>query len=99
MAERPIEQLTLVDMFKECDLVARGIVDHLERGFLPKVQDLERLVRPTEEVTAPQEVSDLRVRNYAAAVISSDNFTHEHCCKLDRFIQAIDSGLKPEINE
>jgi hypothetical protein len=77
VANRPIEHLTLVDKFKQADQTTRAIMDHIERGFLPKVNDLERLVRPNPDAQGQQEdVTNLRVRNYAANVISSDDFTH-----------------------
>lgn len=98
MAERSIEQLTLVDKFREADQLARALIDHLDRGFLPKVRDLERLVRPNPHNAGYQDVSDLRVRNYVANVISSDDFTSQNCRKLDQYIQAIDNAVSREIN-
>lgn len=96
--KRPIEQLTLVDMFKQSDQVARAIMDHIERGFLPKVRDLERLVRPNPDSLAQSEVTNLRVRNYAASVISSDDFTHEQSQLLDQYLKAIDDQVSRELN-
>ena len=73
------------------DQTARAIIDHIERGFLPKVRDLERLVRPNPDAPGQQhDVTNLRVRNYAANVIASDDFTHEQSRKLDDYLKAID---------
>lgn len=97
VAKRPIEQLTLVDMFKESDQVARAIMDHIERGFLPKVRDLERLVRPNPDAPGPSDVTNVRVRNYAASVIASDDFTHEQSRLLDEYLEAIDKQVSREL--
>ncbi len=98
VANRPIEQLTLVDKFKQADQTTRAIMDHIERGFLPKVNDLERLVRPNPDGLGQQEdVTNLRVRNYAANVISSDDFTHEQSRLLDDCLKAIDVDVAREL--
>jgi len=99
VSERPIEQLTLADLFRETDQLCRALVDHLEKGFLPKVGDLERLVRSNPESPGYEDVSDTRVRNYVANVISSDDFTHKQCQKLDRYLSAIDNAVASEINK
>ena len=97
MPGRQIEQLTLVDMFKEADQVARGLIDHIERGFLPKVRDLERLVRPNPSSPGQSDVTDVRVRNYASSVLASDDFTHEQCQKLDEYLRAIEKEVTREL--
>jgi hypothetical protein len=98
VADRSIEQLTLVDMFKQADQTTRAIMDHIERGFLPKVSDLERLVRPDSDTSGQQhDVTNLRVRNYAASVVSSDDFTHEQSRKLDDYLKAIEVEVSREL--
>jgi len=97
--DRRVEQLPLIDVFKEVDQVCRAVMDHIERGFLPKVNDLERLVRPNSEAANQPDVTDLRIRNYAGTVLTSDEFTHEQCCKLDSYIESIDQEVTRELKE
>ena len=93
MAERPLEQLTLSDKFVDAERMARELIDHLDRGFLPRTRELQKLVEPSEGYAINDEVEDLTVRIHAARVLESDLFTEELYAKLERYCRSINADV------
>ncbi len=98
MSDPPIEQLTLVEIFSQTDQLTRELCDHLEQGFLPKVESLQGLVDAAQQKTDQQQATDFTVHSQVANALSSDDFTQQLCTKLDRFLRAIDQTVQGEIN-
>jgi hypothetical protein len=96
MAERPVEQLTLRDMFTNAEWLVRDLAAHLNQAFRPKSRALIELV----ETRSPEErdaIPDSTVRSNMAAILSSDDYSQTLFQKLDRYLAAIDERAEGAI--
>ena len=93
MAERPLDQRTLSEKFVDAERMARELIDHLDRGFLPKIRGLQKLVEPPDGQSINEDVEDLTVRIHAAGVLQSDLFTEELYDKLERYCASINADV------
>ena len=96
MAERPVEQLTLRDMFTNAEWLVRDLAAHLNQAFRPKSRALIELVQtriPEERDAIP----DSTVRSNMAAILSSDDYSQTLFQKLDRYLAAIDERAEGAI--
>jgi hypothetical protein len=93
VADRPIEQLTLQEMFTETERLTRELVEHLDQGFNPRAHQLLRLVRPIDNEPAAKNVTDVTVRTRSAELLESESYTDQTYEKLERFSHAIDSAV------
>ncbi|HUG89672.1 MAG TPA: hypothetical protein VML55_02490 [Planctomycetaceae bacterium] len=93
MAERPLGQLTLSEKFVDAERMARELMDHLDRGFLPRIRELQKLVEPADGQPLNDEVEDLTVRIHAARVLESDLFTEELYARLERYCRSINADV------
>ena len=80
-------------MFKESEKLLRDLTDHLDRGFYPKIRQLERLVRPTETEAFDSRVEDVTVRSHVKAVLDSEIYTDQLCEKLAEYCDAINDSV------
>jgi hypothetical protein len=80
-------------LFANAERLIRELTDHLDKGVLPKLVDLERLLRGASEPGRRDELSDPTVRSHAAGILSADDFTESLCWQLDEYLQAIDRAL------
>lgn len=92
MAERSIDQLTLREMVVLAEQLARELDLHLEQGFIPKLQALDRLVASHNTPEERSLVSDVTVRNQVATVFQSDDFSQPLFKKLNEYFAAIEQG-------
>lgn len=90
MDERPIEQLTLRDLFGNAEWLVRETIEHLERSFLPRIQSTEDVVRSYNIPSERQEVPDSTVRSRTAALLASDDYSQRMFSRLERHLAAID---------
>jgi hypothetical protein len=98
MADVPFEDMTLREKFKVGGVVVRELIEHLDQGFLPKVRELEKLVRPADTAAAyrlddEEEVTDVSVRNQTAELLESEDFTDELFERTFRLLAAIDEEV------
>ena len=93
MAERPLDDRTLSEKFVDAERMARELIDHLDRGFLPKTRELQKLVEPSDGQPINDDVEDLTVRIRAAGVLQSDLFTEELYDKLERYCASINADV------
>lgn len=91
MADRPLEQMPLRELFVHIEHQARDLAEHLDLNFLPKLQALDESVQPKDEDHA---VRDITVRNRAAQVLESDKFTLQMLQKMHDCLNAIDMALR-----
>ena len=91
MAERPIEQITLRDMFTNTEWLIRDLSEHLKQSFHPKSQALEELVRSYQIPDERDGIADTAVRTHVAALLDSDDYSQILIEKLDRYLTAIDA--------
>jgi hypothetical protein len=98
MADRPIDQLSLRDLFTNAEWLIRDLSEHLKRSFQPKSQALAELVSP--DITPEQRdgIADTAVRSQAAALLNSDDYSQTLFDKLDRYLTAIDERSQAAIN-
>lgn len=90
MAGPPIQQMTLRELLTESERLARELIEHLERGFIPRVRSLGTLVRPTPTGSFATDIEDVSVRNSVAEVLAGDEFTEEICERLSACCDAIE---------
>jgi hypothetical protein len=84
--------MTLRQKLTEADKLTRELMDHLERGFIPKAHNLRRVTRHGSEVEN-ESITDLTVRSTADLVLDSAAFTTELAKGLEQFLSAIHSDL------
>jgi hypothetical protein len=90
MADRPIEQLTLRDIFSETEWLIRELSEHLKQSFHPKTRSLGELVRSYKIPDERNLIADSAVRTKAAALIANDDYSQTLIQKLDRCLTAIE---------
>jgi len=98
IVNRDLSQLTLREMFSDTERLTAELADHLELGFLPKNQQLIRMVRVLPDGVEKRRVEDISVRNQAAELLKSDHFTQELFAKLDEYLEAIDQSINQIID-
>ena len=99
MEERPIEQLTLRQLFTEASRQSRDVINHLEQGFLPKVYSLVKLLPKNASDSQLSEIEDVTVYNSAQNVLQSEQFTHQQHQNLEKLLTAIDAAANQLVNE
>lgn len=97
--KRAPSQLTLREMFSDSERLASELVEHLELGFIPTNEQLIRLVRVVPDGIEKRRVEDISVRNQAAELLKSDDFTQALFEKLDEYLEAIDQSVNRIITE
>jgi len=90
MADRPIDQLTLRDMFSNTEWLIRDLTDHLKQSFHPKARALGELVRSYKIPEERNAIADTAVRTRVAALFNSDDYSQTLIQKLDRYLTAIE---------
>ena len=90
MAERPIDQLTLRELFTNTEWLIRDLTEHLQQSFRPKAQALAELVRSYQLPEERDAIADTAVRTHAAALLGSDDYSQNLIEKLDRYLEVID---------
>ena len=90
MAERPLDQLTLRELFTNTEWLIRDLTEHLQQSFRPKAQALAELVRSYQLPEERDAIADTAVRTHAAALLGSDDYSQNLIEKLDRYLEVID---------
>jgi hypothetical protein len=99
LAERPVEQLTLRELFANTETLIRELNEHLQQSFRPKVGRLAELVRPGMSAEDRDAIADSTIRTHVAAVLSSDDYSQALLEKLDRHLAEIREGSKRAITQ
>ncbi|MDA0833572.1 MAG: hypothetical protein O2955_01005 [Planctomycetota bacterium] len=92
-----VDNLTLRQKFTEGERLVRELIEHLEQGFLPKVDSFRRLV--DIKITEIDKVDDITIRNQATALTESDHYTESMVEKLSRVLNSIDEATSRLVNE
>ena len=90
MAERPIDDLTLRELFTNTEWLIRDLTEHLQQSFRPKSQALDELVRSYQVPEERDAIADTAVRTHAAALLGSDDYSRTLVEQLECYLQAID---------
>ena len=97
--DRSLEQMTLREKFTGAERLARELIEHLEQGFLPKTADLQKLVRPHGPGEQLDEaLQDAAIRNSAARLAASEDFTQRLFERLENYCAAIDREVHAIVN-
>ncbi|QDT94438.1 hypothetical protein [Gimesia algae] len=91
--KRALSQLTLREMFSDSERLISELVEHLELGFIPVSEQMIRLVRELPDGVEKRRVEDISVRNQAAELLKTDEFSQELFEKLDQYLAAIDQSI------
>lgn len=92
------ESMTLRQKMTEGEHLARELIQHLEQGFLPKVQHVRRLTRPHPEA-GEEELRDVTLRNAVGEVLASDDFTRQLSQKVRLFAASIEADVERIVHE
>jgi t-SNARE complex subunit (syntaxin) len=90
VAERPIDQLSLRDMFSNAEWLIRDLTEHLRQSFQTRARALDDLVRLDKTPAERDAITDTAVRAQAADLLKSDDYSQTLFEKLDRYLTAID---------
>src|SRR4029077_9076813 len=97
MADGPIDELTLRDMFSNAEWLIRDLTEHLKQSFQPHSQALDVLVRSYRNAEERDAIADTAVRTHAAALLESDDYSQKLMQKLDRYLIAIEERSQAAI--
>lgn len=95
MSEKSIENLPLRDLILGAQQYCRELEEHLDQGFLPKVEKLEAGIRPADQEKVP--ISDVTVRRQVLDVLESRQFAEKLIIKVENYLKAIDNSLQVNV--
>ena len=99
MSEDPAN-LPLTEVCKVAERLTRELVDHLERNLIPRTRDLHELVKPDSPFnTSEVSVKDVTVRNQAANLLESQDFTEQLFLRARQYFESIDRDLRGMIRQ
>jgi len=98
MAERPIEELTLREMFTNSESLVRDLIEHLSKSFHPKSRALGELVRSFNVPAERDVIPDSSIRTHVSTLLASDEYSQAIFQKLNRYLQAIEDRSHVAIN-
>jgi hypothetical protein len=90
---RPIEGMTLREKCRDANRVIRELIDHLEQGFLPKVNNLRKVASPRGPTFDPSQIRDVTIRTHAAAILEAEQYT----IKLDEEAKQLFNAIATEV--
>ena len=99
MSERPIEQLTLRELFTDAEMLCRELTEHLEQSFLPRIRAVEQVVRNHNKREEREEIADATVRSRTAALLGSDDFSQQLFSRLEGYLAAIHDRAGRAVND
>ena len=99
MTERSADQMTLRETFTGSERLTRELIEHLEQGFLPKVVELQKLVRPHSDVQIDPALQDAALRNSAIRLISSEEFSNQLFERLQSYCVRIDQSVAKMVGD
>lgn len=94
MADRPVESLTLREKLIDAEKLTRELVEHLERGFIPKVHQLRRTARRATSPEHQAEITDRTIRSSVDQVLKSDDYTRQLSERAVSLLNAIDTDVQ-----
>ncbi len=90
-----LSQLTLRDKIREAARRSQDLNEHLEQAFVPKVHQLRKLTRPAEPGSDAIPATDTSVRQQAAVVLDSENYS----AGLDDETSALLAAIVDEVEQ
>jgi len=89
-------KLPLRERLTIAERLTRELSEHVDQGFLPKIETLRKVTRQKESVAS--EVTDKTVRDTAANVRKSEEFTAELCAKIQDCVDSIVTEVDAMVN-
>jgi len=87
------DSLPLRDQFTNAERLTRELIEHLEQGFLTRVQEVRRVARKDED----SGVTDKSVRAQCTRLFESDDFTRKLSKELHEYLENISEELQPMV--
>jgi hypothetical protein len=97
--ERPIEQLTLRELFGNTEWLVRELNEHLEQSFLPRVRTVIEVVSSFDKPAERDEIADSTVRSRMAALLASDDYSQKLISRLEQHFSAIDEKARRAVEQ
>ncbi len=94
VADRPVEHLPLRELLTDADRLTRDLIDHMKRGFIPKVKQLNDFVKVDFYANDEKRIHDVTVRNQSSQLLDSEDFSKQLSDKLNRYVTAIDAAVE-----
>ena len=95
MSKESVEHLPLRELFTDAERLTRELIDHIERGFLPKCGRLNELCQsiPAALGKKTEDIEDITIRNHAAQVLESEKFTQQFYENTENYLFAINRAV------
>ena len=87
---RNFDQLPLRERLKHAEQLTRELVEHFEQGFVPKLE----LARKVTRQSYLESKTDQTIRDHAALVLKSEDFTREVFASLDACLKSIGAEVE-----
>ena len=92
MPNSKIDNLTLHEKFSDLEHLSRDMIQHLEKGFLPKAHKLTKLLRKKEQEL--EDLKDITVRNQVNVLLESEKYTDQLFQKISDYCESIAQAVK-----
>lgn len=103
MAGQSVEYRTLREKLTEAERLTRELAEHLDQGFRFKAHQLVRSLRDVErqpdDPKTLETVQDATVRQQAALLLESEEFTEEVFASLSTYCSSIDQEVSRIVME
>ncbi len=93
LSKESVEHLPLRELFTDAERLTRELIDHIERGFLPKCGRLNELCQSIPAELGPDDIEDITIRNHAAQVLESEQFTQQFYENTENYLFAINRAV------
>ncbi|SFJ54928.1 hypothetical protein [Planctomicrobium piriforme] len=92
-----LTQQTLREKLSTADLLVRELVEHLERGQIPKIHLLRRTTRQGVNPLEQGAITDASIRTSVETVLNSGKFSREVTDQLLRVLSSIETDVKHQL--
>ncbi|MFN0053416.1 MAG: hypothetical protein ACKV0T_14630 [Planctomycetales bacterium] len=90
MIDRPIEQLTLRELFTNTEWLMRELSEHLEQSYAPRARSAQESVRSFDRAEERSEIPDATIRAGMSLLLRSDEFSQQLFTRLGDHLTAIE---------
>ncbi len=87
------DSVPLREKFTNAERLTRELIDHLDQGFLTRIQELRRVARKDES----DGVTDKSVRAHCVKLFESDDFTRKLSGELHEYLASICEEMQPMV--
>ena len=91
MSDPSVDQQTLHDKFNNLEQLSRDLIQHLEKGFIPKANKLTSLLRKKDHEL--ESVKDITLRNQVNVLLESERYTDQLYRKISDYCESINRSV------